>query len=258
MNPNQYAPNTYYQQQYPSTGYPVQYQQPTQLPPQPQLLRSEPSKTSIVPITDVSGDGVNYESNLRIVETMKGSQSFVEVHEFKRLRGVPELFHHISKTRVVVPNIINMQGLYFAAKTGIHLKQVKIVLKDSYCRMEAGAMHYMKGNIEIEAKIGGVGKAIGAILTKETIVKPKYKGTGEIYLEPSYGYFALVYLQSEECVVDQGMYFASEGGVEVSITQQKNIATGLFGGEGFFQVSLKGTGWVVLHTPVPLDEIQKN
>jgi len=152
---------------------------------------------------------------------MKGAQSHVEVHEIKRLRGVPEIFHHIGKTRVVIPNIINMQGLYFSAQVGVHLKQVKIVLNDTSCRMESGAMHYMKGNIEIEAKIGGVGKAIGAILTKESIVKPKYKGTGEIYLEPSYGYFALTYLNSEECVVDQGMYFASEGGIEVTVAQQK-------------------------------------
>jgi len=253
-------------QQYPGQ-FPAQYPQQgqQQVPPQGYAIYPTPVATvpvnpntpSIVPVNVQSGDGVNFDSNVRVIETMKGASSHVEVTEYKRLRGVPEIFFHSGKSRVLVPSLYNLQGLYFSTQIGLHLKEVKIVLRDSHCRLEAGAMYYMRGNIEIEAKIGGFGKALGAIMTKETVVKPKYKGTGEIYLQPSYGYFALVYLNSEECAVENGMYYASEGTIDVSVVQQKTLATGLFGGDGFFQVLLKGTGWVVLHTPVPLDEIQK-
>ena len=70
----------------------------------------------------------------------------------------------------------------------------------------------MKGEIEIKTKTGGVvglgKKFLNSKLTGETMFKPTYEGTGEIFLEPSFGHFALIELEDEEIIVDDGLFYA--------------------------------------------------
>ena len=40
--------------------------------------------------------------------------------------------------------------------------------------------------------------------------KPILKGTGEIFLEPTFGYFTLIELEDEEIIIDDGMFYACE------------------------------------------------
>jgi uncharacterized protein (AIM24 family) len=68
------------------------------------------------------------------------------------------------------------------------------------------------------------------------------KGTGEIWLEPSWGYYSFVQLNNETVVVDKGLFYAAESSVEVGLFVQKNASTALFGGEGLFQTKMKGSG----------------
>jgi uncharacterized protein (AIM24 family) len=65
----------------------------------------------------------------------------------------------------------------------------------------------------------------------------------------------IVYLNNEQVVVDKGMFYAAEGSIEVGVAVQKNLSAALFGGEGWFQTKLTGTGWCVLASPVPSNEI---
>jgi len=144
---------------------------------------------------------------------------------------------------------------------GMRFKRIKITLNNASAICESGSLHYMEGNVTLDANIGGVGglvkKKIQNKLTKETTIKPKFTGTGVVYLEPTWHYYALVYLNDETCVVDKGFYHACEGSVTVGVAMQKNFSAGLFGDQGWFQTKLTGTGWVVLATPVPPEEIQK-
>eukprot|EP01090_Pellita_catalonica_P004773 TRINITY_DN1456_c0_g1_i1.p2 TRINITY_DN1456_c0_g1~~TRINITY_DN1456_c0_g1_i1.p2 ORF type:complete len:346 (-),score=62.55 TRINITY_DN1456_c0_g1_i1:4-1041(-) len=185
----------------------------------------------------------NFKSNMRVAESIKGNGSLVEVEEYKHLRGQ------------------GAASFYYKMKMGMRYKRVKITMNNGNVLMESGALHYMEGNIEIHANIGGVGglvkKKIQNKLTKEATIKPKYTGTGIIYLEPSWGYYALVYLNQETAVVDKGFYYASEGTIQIGVARQKNFSAGFFGGEGWFQTKLSGTGWVVLTVPVPPEEIHK-
>jgi len=61
--------------------------------------------------------------------------------------------------------------------------------------------------------------------------------------------------QGEEIVVDKGMFYAAQGSVEVKPIMQKNVSSALLGGEGLFQMSLKGPGLAVLECAVPMCEI---
>jgi len=91
----------------------------------------------------------------------------------------------------------------------------------------------------------------------ETTFKPIYRGTGEIFLEPSFGHYALIELEDEDIIVDDGLFYACEEEVEIGAAMQKSISSTLFGNEGLFQVKLSGSGVAVLELPVPESEIVK-
>jgi uncharacterized protein (AIM24 family) len=187
------------------------------------------------------------ENNIRTIEEVAGQNSHVRVLEYQQLLGSN--------------NIDGARTLYYAAQTGMRLRQVQITLNNGDVLIEAGALSYMCGNIHIDTKTGGLAgfaqKALASALTNEATFKPHYVGTGEIYLEPSFGNFLLVKLDNEEMITDKGMFHASENTVTAGVAVQKNISSALFGGEGLFQTKLSGTGWVVLESPVPMLEIRR-
>ena len=53
------------------------------------------------------------------------------------------------------------------------------------------------------------------------------------------------------------MFYCAQGSVQVKPIVQKNISSALAGGEGIFQLSLKGKGIVVLECRVPVCEIDE-
>ncbi|NJN65479.1 MAG: AIM24 family protein, partial [Chloroflexaceae bacterium] len=56
-------------------------------------------------------------------------------------------------------------------------------------------------------------------------------------------------------VIDSGMFYASEGSIDIGVAMQQHLSATLVGGESFFQTRLSGTGWCVLCSPVPSNEI---
>ena len=102
-----------------------------------------------------------------------------------------------------------------------------------------------------------VRQAFSGSVTNESMVKPLYKGNGEIWLEPSFKHYIFMSLENEEIIVDKGMFFCCSEGVSVRAVSQKNISSAVLGGEGLFQIGLKGTGVVVLESTVPQSEIVK-
>lgn len=152
------------------------------------------------------------------------------------------------------------QYMYFMERTNTKMKFIRITLNNGSVQTEAGALYYLKGQIESTVPTGGLSgmvmKGIKSKLTNETAFNPVYTGTGEIVLEPTFGHYALIQLTDESLIVDKGLYYCSIGKIEISPVMQKTISSGVAGGEGWFQTKIKGTGWVVLSIPAPLDEIQ--
>jgi len=185
------------------------------------------------------------ELNVSVIESAQNTTTRVEVLQFNNLSGNDNV--HIA------------QALFYAHHVGMRLKQIRVTLKDGEIVAEAGALHFMKGNIRVSSPMGGASgfakKVVSNVLTQETLFRPHYRGTGEIHLEPTFGHFVIVYLNNEQVVVDKGMFYAAEGSIEVGVAVQKNLSAALFGGEGWFQTKLTGTGWCVLASPVPSNEI---
>jgi len=152
-------------------------------------------------------------------------------------------------------------GLNAIKQSGIKLKQIRIILNDSAVKLEPNSLSYMKGNIEVKNKSGGLlgfgKKIITSKLTGETAFRPTYSGNGEIFLEPSFGHFALVELEDDEIIVSDNMFYGCEDGIDVNAAIQKNISSAFLGNEGLYQTRIEGSGIVALKVPVPESEIFK-
>ncbi|WP_160679113.1 AIM24 family protein [Clostridium sp. C8-1-8] len=189
---------------------------------------------------------LNITNKLTKLSEMQGDSIF-QILEFDELNGGNDIDSAVK--------------FKFMKDAGIKLKQIRIILDDSAVKLESGALSYMKGSIELENKVGGVlgfsKKLINSKLTGETLFKPRYIGSGEIFLEPSFGHYALLELEDEEVIVDDGLFYACEDSVEVGASMQKSISSMLLGNEGVFQTKISGSGVVALEIPVPENEIFK-
>ena len=189
---------------------------------------------------------LNFTNKLNKLTEMENDSIF-QVLEYENLEGATD--------------VETALGLNIIRENGIKLKQIRIVLEDSSVIVEPGALSYMKGDIIISSKAGGVfglgKKIISSKLTGETVFKPTYSGSGEIFLEPSFGNFALIELEDDEIIVDDGLFFACEGSVEVGVSMQRNISAALLGDESLCQTRIRGNGIVALEIPVPESEIFK-
>ncbi|GIM29962.1 transcriptional regulator [Clostridium polyendosporum] len=189
---------------------------------------------------------LNITNKLTKLSEMRG-ESIFQVLEFDELNGGTDVETSIK--------------LKFMRDSGIKLKQVRIILEDSAVKLESGVLSYLKGNIELNNKFGGViglgKKLLTSKVTGETAFKPRYEGIGEIFLEPSFGHFGLIELEDEEIIVDDGLFYACEDTVEVGAAMQKSISSMMMGNEGIFQTKLSGSGVIVLELPVPETEIFK-
>ena len=188
-----------------------------------------------------------FYDNINILECVEKNGIKIEILEYKNLRGLRD--------------VCLAENLYYLEKAGMSLKQVKITLKESSITTERGALYFHKGNICTECETGGVGglakKLIKNKLTNESAFTPTYSGSGEIFLEPSFSHFILMEMSNDSIIVDKGMFYCCERGVSVEVSSQKNLSSGLFGGEGWFQTKISGTGLCALAIPVPLAEVLK-
>lgn len=151
--------------------------------------------------------------------------------------------------------------LSYMREANIKLRQLRIVLSGGGVFTEANALSFMRGPIEVSTNTGGLfslsKKFVTSKISGEPVIKPHYKGVGELLLEPSFGHYALLELENEEIIIDDSLFFAAEDSIEIGITAMKTVSSALFGTEGLFQTKLKGSGIVVLEIPVPETEVFK-
>lgn len=135
-----------------------------------------------------------------------------------------------------------------------NLRLVKITLQNETVRTESGAMSYMRGNIVMESKAPSAGGFLKSLATGENIFRPTYRGTGELYLEPSLSGYHILELDGNEWILDSGAYWASDSSIEVGVERNKLIS-GFIGGEGLFQTKVIGRGKVAIAAPGPVEVV---
>ena len=115
--------------------------------------------------------------------------------------------------------------------------------------------------VESETGVKGVGDFIGkafkGAVTNESAVKPIYRGSGFLMLEPTYRYIILEDIGAWEggIVLDDGLFLACDASLDEKIVSRTNASSAFLGGEGLFNLSLTGQGIAVLESPVPREEL---
>jgi uncharacterized protein (AIM24 family) len=136
------------------------------------------------------------------------------------------------------------------------LKMIKCTIANETIRAESGSLHYMHGTIEMNSPVPTVGGFLKSVVSRENIFRPTYQGTGEIFFGPPiFGEYEILDLHDEEWILEQGSYVCSDAAVEIGVWRNKAL-TAFFGGEGWFQTSVKGTGQVVIQAPGKVQRIE--
>ncbi|MBQ2938435.1 MAG: AIM24 family protein [Clostridia bacterium] len=150
---------------------------------------------------------------------------------------------------------------YYCARMNVRKKQLVIELDGNEYTLSSGAMQWSVGNVEAVADVKGVGdllgKAIKGSVTKEGTVKPKYKGTGTLVLEPTYKHILLEDVSSWNggMVLDDGLFLACESRLKQDVVMRSNLSSAVLGNEGLFNLKVSGEGIVALESPVPREEL---
>ena len=103
---------------------------------------------------------------------------------------------------------------YFSSEMNVRRRQVICDLSQAPVTIQAGAMQWMVGDVEQTTGVTGVGdflgKAVRGAVTKETAIKPEYKGTGKLILEPTFKYILLIDVANwgNSIVLDDGIFLA--------------------------------------------------
>ena len=181
--------------------------------------------------------------SFEVTQTQKTPGAVFEVVQYKSLQGSDDL------------NVA--EKIFLVNQADIHLKMIRVKLDKSEILIEPGALYFMKGGLQLESSIqGGIAKGLmRKFMSGETLFQSRIKGTGEVYLEPTFGHYLLFNIDNDALIFDKGAFFCASASLAVSAKMQKNVSSALFGGEGFFQTEVKGSGVVILNSPVPTAEL---
>ena len=151
---------------------------------------------------------------------------------------------------------------FFMGKMNVRKKQVLAQLnEDVGVVTQAGAMQWMAGNVTATTGIKGAGDLIGKLAkgmaTKESAIKPEYRGEGYLMLEPTYKYILLENVEDWEggLVMEDGMFMACESTVRQELQPRSNLSSTALGKEGLFNLRLAGTGTCVLESNVAREQL---
>ena len=167
--------------------------------------------------------------------------------------------YEYQKDYTMNPTVAPM--LYYCDQMGVRKKQVAIELDNSSCILSSGAMQWFSGNIQAQTDLKGVGDLFGKVVkgavSGESAVKPLYKGTGHVILEPTYKFILLENVENWAggMVLDDGLFLACDGNVNQKIARRSNLSSAIAGGEGLFNLCLAGSGIAAIESPFPREEL---
>lgn len=183
-------------------------------------------------------------------------------NEERKIISQKGIFSILEYNRDLSVSPFNATSQYFMSKMGVRRRQVVANLNNDSLTMQAGALQWMTGKIDVKTDVKGVGDFLGKMVkgavTKESAVKPVYTGTGTVVLEPTYKYLILCDVGEwggSGVTIEDGMFLACEKNINIGVTARKNVSSAILGNEGLFNVNLKGSGIAVLESNVPEEEL---
>ena len=155
----------------------------------------------------------------------------------------------------------NSKMEYYSAKMNVNKRQVLLNLNGNGYTVQAGAMQWISGNVQMSTGVKGIGNFLGKMVsgavTGESAVKPVYEGYGQVMLEPTFRHIILTDIASwgGSVVLDDGPSLACDNTVQQKVVARSNVSSAVFGREGLFNLSLNGQGAAALESIVPMEEL---
>lgn len=153
------------------------------------------------------------------------------------------------------------QTAFYASKMNVRRRQLVCDVSHSNITVQAGAMQWMVGDVNVTTGVKGVGDFIGKTfrgkVTKESAIKPEYTGTGKLVLEPTYKHILLIDVAdwNHSIIIEDGMFLACESELQHKAVMRSNLSSAALGGEGLFNLGISGSGVIVLESDVPKEEL---
>jgi uncharacterized protein (AIM24 family) len=136
------------------------------------------------------------------------------------------------------------------------MRQVRIDLRDETVRARRGALSNLRGDIVMTPRLPRIGDIFRSFFTNEARIRPFYAGTGSILLQPSLGGYHVFAVEGEQWILEPGVYWASEGGVELGLHRER-IFPSLWAGDGLlvWKTTVGGQGRVAINAPGPVEVV---
>ena len=137
------------------------------------------------------------------------------------------------------------------------MRWVKVGLDDDDVRAERGALNHYKGAITMDVPFPSLKAWWVSLFSDESLLRPRYEGTGTVYLDSSLGGFhSMEIMPGERWILDTKCFWASDGEVKLSVHRERTW-TAYWADQGLFwyKTALKGEGQVVLSVPGPVEEV---
>ena len=138
------------------------------------------------------------------------------------------------------------------------MRWVKVGLVDDEVRAERGALNHMQGAITMDVPWPTLRSWWVSLFSDESLLRPRYSGTGTVYLDSTLGgYHLMEVTPGERWILDTRCFWASDGEVKLSIHRERML-TAFWAGEGllWYKTALKGDGRVVLSVDGPVHEVE--
>ena len=136
------------------------------------------------------------------------------------------------------------------------MRQLQIDIRDESVRSVRGALSRMDGGVRMSAPIPNLWGMLRALISKEAVVRPRYSGTGRIFLEPSLKGYHIFEARERRWILEPGVFWAAEGNVRLGLRLERPLAS-LWAGDGLikFTTTVEGDGLVAINAPGPVEEV---
>lgn len=183
----------------------------------------------------------------RVVKTYDIGQSSVKITE--------------RPIQYVFDGGLDSESVYYQKMLGVSYSRVMAQLQKGSLVYEAGAFTAALGDINFE-RIGlGAGTMIRGMLNKsrgEEFFKSRISGTGFVWLKETTSPLIAVELNKSRVVLEKGAFYAGFGNLKFSIAGDVGVSNVVLGGgRNLVNVSIEGSGVVILELPVKESELLK-
>jgi uncharacterized protein (AIM24 family) len=130
-------------------------------------------------------------------------------------------------------------------------KLLKVRLDQVTIQARLGSMVAYQGDVTFEhAGSGGLGRMLKKAVSGEGAQLMKVTGQGEVFLADQAQDVHLIYLENDSITVNGPNLLAFDTGIDWDIKRVEG-AGAMMGGQGLYNLALRGTGWVAILSDGP-------